>query len=140
MPRVRTQEARGPCAGHPSHGTCACVLGDREEADRTQANRKSHGRRKCTWGINATAAPLSSESRSSLHHAGAKPTHQVQSSSGKATNYSRLRPLHVANAQLLMNIFQSLQEGWHFNSPADDDPESGARCGGHSSCQTPQCS
>lgn len=130
---VRTQGVRWPHSRYPCRGTCVRVLGDREEADQTQANRRSRGRHTCTWVINAMAAPLSSESR-------AKPTRQVQPSPRKATSHWPFHPLLVASDQFLMNNFQSPQEGWHFSSPTDDDPESGGRCGGYSCCQTPQCS
>lgn len=95
MPRVRVFSVQGFSSegvqGAPHRAslprTRAWVVRDREEADQTQAKRKSHGRRIRTWGINTMAALLSSESRSSLHSAGAKPTRQVQHSPRRATNY-----------------------------------------------------
>lgn len=79
MPRVRTKEVRGPRAGHPSHGTSVCVFWETEKRQtRLRSVGKATEELTRARGIKATAVPLSSESRSSLHCQETKPTHQVQ--------------------------------------------------------------
>lgn len=62
MPWVRTQQVRGPRAKHPSCGTCAWILGGREEADLLRPTGKAMedayalgalAPRLCCWAVRA---------------------------------------------------------------------------------------